>query len=313
MATFLDQKEEVMRLELTPYGKEKFSKGEFSPAYYAFYDNDILYDVSYAPFSGTSGRMGETQNNIATRILTKTPRFGPLTRFSSNVSPVVTLKSLDHSNEFYQDKAYTAPFNRYIGDSSPWSDYVPSWHITVSPHSDVSLTDTTRYRSSQSVPVVTASLLLEYETQNISDNEDPNLMFMLKKNENITLDVQEVNTLFKLNGNFDIEIFKIDESERLLSLGFINPHNEGAQNLYYQAEAGILANNILGMDEEIANAYPVLDEGYVEYFLDIRVDNEVPGVEMPSHTTIYRQNIDRTPTNLCSIIDEIGSAEDWGY
>ena len=182
MATFLNQKEEVIRLELTPYGKEKFSKGEFLPKYYAFYDNDILYDAAHAG-------MIETQNNIATRILTQTPRFGPLTRFSSTLAPVVSLESLNQSNDFYQNEAYTAPFNRFIGDSSPWSDYVPSWHITITPDSDVALTDKVSYRSSHTVPVVTASLSLEYETTNISDDENQNLMYMLKRKEGITLDI----------------------------------------------------------------------------------------------------------------------------
>ena len=67
MTKFLNQKEEVIRIELTPYGKEKFSKGQFMPSYYAFYDNDILYD-------GVYGGITESQNRIVTRITTETPR-----------------------------------------------------------------------------------------------------------------------------------------------------------------------------------------------------------------------------------------------
>ena len=61
MVRFFNQKEEVISLELTPYGKKKFSDGEFMPAFYAFYDSDILYD-------GVYGNLYEEQNNIVTRI-----------------------------------------------------------------------------------------------------------------------------------------------------------------------------------------------------------------------------------------------------
>ena len=36
MVRFFNQKEEVMTLTLTPYGKQKFSEGKFSPKHYAF-------------------------------------------------------------------------------------------------------------------------------------------------------------------------------------------------------------------------------------------------------------------------------------
>ena len=44
MAEFFDKKEDVMDIQLTQYGKHLLSKGEFSPTYYAFYDQDIIYD-----------------------------------------------------------------------------------------------------------------------------------------------------------------------------------------------------------------------------------------------------------------------------
>ena len=133
MTKFLNQKEEVIRIELTPYGKEKFSKGQFKPSYYAFYDNDILYD-------GVYGGITESQNRIVTRITTGTPRLGPITHFSSSVAPVVSLASLNSANDFNQATSYSAPYNRYLGTSSPWSDYMPSWNITLDNLSDVALT-----------------------------------------------------------------------------------------------------------------------------------------------------------------------------
>ncbi len=45
MAKFINRQEEVLQIQLTPYGKHQFSRGEFNPEYYAYYDEDILYDL----------------------------------------------------------------------------------------------------------------------------------------------------------------------------------------------------------------------------------------------------------------------------
>ena len=75
---FLDPKEEVFKIKLTSYGRHLLSAGKFDPEYYAFFDDDIIYDLSY--LSGT-GNTGEPQNNIQERILDKTPRFEGQTSF----------------------------------------------------------------------------------------------------------------------------------------------------------------------------------------------------------------------------------------
>jgi len=57
MTTFFNQKEDVLAVELTPFGKQVLSLGIFNPAFYSFYDSNILYDGKYGGFT-------ETQNNI---------------------------------------------------------------------------------------------------------------------------------------------------------------------------------------------------------------------------------------------------------
>ena len=65
---FFDKKEEVIDIELTQYGKYLLSKGKMKPAFYAFYDDDIIYDHSY-------GGVTEEQNEIEDRIRIETPRL----------------------------------------------------------------------------------------------------------------------------------------------------------------------------------------------------------------------------------------------
>jgi len=45
---FFNPKEEVLDIQLTQQGKRLLSMGKFKPKYYAFYDDDIIYDSSYA-------------------------------------------------------------------------------------------------------------------------------------------------------------------------------------------------------------------------------------------------------------------------
>lgn len=59
--SFLDPKEEVIKFELTAYGKYKHSKGDLRPAFYSFGDSKILYDITAA--SG-SEQQKETGNRI---------------------------------------------------------------------------------------------------------------------------------------------------------------------------------------------------------------------------------------------------------
>ncbi len=65
--SFLDQKEQVIHLVLTKHGKEQISKGLFSPSFYSFVDDDILYDSSNASFT-------EAQNDAQKRIIDETPK-----------------------------------------------------------------------------------------------------------------------------------------------------------------------------------------------------------------------------------------------
>ena len=46
MAKFLDKKEQVIDFKLTSYGRYLLSIGSFKPSYYAFFDNNIMYDTT---------------------------------------------------------------------------------------------------------------------------------------------------------------------------------------------------------------------------------------------------------------------------
>ena len=65
---FLDNKEEVIHFELTPFGKRQFANGKLKPVYYSFSDSDIIYDSAFAS-------LNETQNQSHPRIYDDTARI----------------------------------------------------------------------------------------------------------------------------------------------------------------------------------------------------------------------------------------------
>ena len=86
MAKFLDKKQQVLDIKLTPYGKYLLSVGTFKPAYYAFYDDNILYDGAYAGLL-------EGQNDIIKRIKEDTQYLEGLVKFTDADDEVNTSTS----------------------------------------------------------------------------------------------------------------------------------------------------------------------------------------------------------------------------
>jgi len=60
---FFDNKEEVMDVQLTQFGKRALAMGKFKPTTYAFFDDDILYDIKYSA-SSSVGRELEVEHNF---------------------------------------------------------------------------------------------------------------------------------------------------------------------------------------------------------------------------------------------------------
>lgn len=63
---YFNKKEDILDFQLTEYGKRLLEQGNLKPAYYAFFDDDILYDTETAGFA-------EDQNNADRRIKYETP------------------------------------------------------------------------------------------------------------------------------------------------------------------------------------------------------------------------------------------------
>ena len=128
---FFNRKEEVLDIQLTQYGKHLLSTGDLKPEFYAFFDDDVLYDGEYADVQ-------ENQNDIASRIK-ETPRPKVQYMFQSADKSVLEARqqierekklgrsvSINLQPDADKHYALTLP----IGTSGQGNKYLPSWDIT---------------------------------------------------------------------------------------------------------------------------------------------------------------------------------------
>ena len=144
MAKFLDKKERVIDFKLTDYGHYLLSNGTFKPVYYAFYDDNVLYDGEYAGITGS-------QNSIHGRIKEDTPYIESLTLFSNidyrlqqaTKNPDANADPEVDPNQWYfkgnMNPTLNTPtptnyrFNSMIGDAALDGNtrYAPAWKIVA--------------------------------------------------------------------------------------------------------------------------------------------------------------------------------------
>ena len=125
-------------------------------------------------------------------------------------------------------------------------------------------------------------------------------MFVLESSEQIVLSLEEINTLFKGRGNFDIEVF-VSSSDEMNSIQFINNMFSGVDDLRLQESPQVLLDTIGGTEEIINEVFPVLNDTYAEFFLNIESDEEVSFSEGEGLVTSnYGTSITTNPQTICS-------------
>jgi hypothetical protein len=104
---FFNRKEEVLDIELTQYGKYLLSIGELKPAYYSFFDDDVIYDTQYQgdpPKSDHTGFSGPSENQKDSEDRIKeTPRI----KVQHNFRTVEKTSSQVADDIFYELKYFT--------------------------------------------------------------------------------------------------------------------------------------------------------------------------------------------------------------
>ena len=278
--TFFNKKEEVLDIKLTQFGKQLLSTGRFKPVYYAFYDDNILYDSEHASFE-------EVQNDTEDRIQEDTPQNKTqhlFTSVESNFSTYLNARDDITIPEVDRIRVQSTPEKEFslinaMGDSDLQSINAPNWKITLleGEINDASYFLTSSYQTLR-IPQVnldliyTAKVLDEKETEKrgIPDEEIESVIFRDgsslnisygRGNKNLLLMVEEDGVNFDKN-NFEIEVFSVDPSD-----GSYSP-------LSFVKDRPTIINNLLIVDP-LPTDEVELDDSFVEFFFDVNVDSKI--------------------------------------
>jgi hypothetical protein len=128
--TFFDQKEEVIEIELTQYGKHLLSRGKLKPVYYAFFDDDIIYDAKYGGVDENNGTAVERIKSIP-RSKVQYVFTGIEEQVKKNLELIKSGKETLDSLKLLPTADKHHVLNNRIGTSYLGYDKSPSFNITM--------------------------------------------------------------------------------------------------------------------------------------------------------------------------------------
>jgi len=254
--TFFDRKEEVVEIELTPYGRYLLSLGELEPVYYSFFDDDVVYDSNYIGFSEdqkeTEGRVKETPRAHCQSVFTD---------IELNSNFVYKHDGRRLQNYFERECALSSE----LGVADYYSDNAPSWDIDMlkgeitssvatytgsGPHYNIPQVNIKNPTYEKIVGTIQEGL----EPQPTYEGEREITLFSTDyieiREDSIMLEINEVNSTFQKE-NFEIELFEIVE------------RTEGSTNI-----EGLQPLKFTGPRTK-------QEKQYVGYFLNLDVDEEI--------------------------------------
>ena len=302
MANFFNKKQDVMDIQLTQYGKVKYSQGDFNPTYYSFYDTDITYDGVY---------IGETeiQNEIVTRIKDAVSTK-PIYKFVSSQVNSRILSDLykraiggancsDGQIPGYKPEIENHIYKKPLGNTDLLRDKAPAWYVKTMEDSQPIDQDIIYQGSGsdydnndngstiwydQMIPKLDFKVkyIYNYDGETLPESQ----IVSIEDEQRILLEIEEKNVLNKRLGNFEIEVFIQGDNDatKWNQLMFINRDLVGEENIIS------LLNE---SEEDLENNFPTLTEDMVEYWLDLRVDDEIidRSIPDPEAADIYRKDI----------------------
>ena len=279
MAKFLNKKEQVIDFKLTNYGHYLLSVGELKPTYYAFYDDNVLYDGEHAGITGS-------QNSTRERIKDETQYLEGLTIFNNLDYSLQKYTEGGSDNDFYEanveatlntPNAENYRFNSMIGDAHLDGDTqnAPAWKIVTLEgeiSSSTNVDEINQIRIPQinidvnySLEVKPAKIELDFEGPASSGDR----MMGFPDNEMIQLVMrdpliygEEVNTQL-FSENFEIEVFEVVDT--------VTP-NTFNRKRFIKEEDDVVDGLLVPRKNKIR---PILTTDMSDYYFNVFVDHEI--------------------------------------
>lgn len=290
--TFINQKEEVIQFQLTQYGKYLLSQGELDPVYYAFFDDDILYDGEY-------GNLTEEPNEAQTRIQQETARPRVQVAFSSMEAPIrAAVKNFLNvdawgrpqvTEDSKMEKIQPTVEKNYalaepLGKSKISADFAPSWdaHVLEGEIDGIVNFETGSF-SATKIPQINININYEYKNLRLPPTpaddaeeefyDNSPILYDLEKKD-LVMDLSENNVNFSKN-NFEIEVFEVVKQT--------NSDDELLVQLVFDPRELPPEPELILTDKNITRPYYDPTPEYASYYFDIFVDEEISDEVIVSH------------------------------
>lgn len=278
--TFFNKKEDIINIELTPYGRSLLADGKLTPAYYSFYDDDILYDASSAGFV-------ETNNEIAQRIMTDTPRLRPQRDIVSVEGNIFSNESAENTSHPHT-KTKTNYLTEPLGTSDQSSDFAPSWKATmlqgkISGSVSTYLTGSKEYL--RQIPQINCEIEYKMQIRNTSEDPptrglqiSPALYVSEVYPDGTYIELIEEQVLCQLK---ELEGFTFKDGIEVKAYLFEDTAEENLIPLKFPRESNLIKDGILvDFDNTVGTTDVSLDPTYLSYYVDLLLDKEIPNEDI---------------------------------
>jgi|TARA_R110002124_G_scaffold284539_1_gene461947 hypothetical protein len=296
--TFFNNKEQVLKFELTPYGRYLLSQGKLRPTSYEFVDDDIMYDIQQVARS-------EIQNETYERIKYETPKLIPNPN-KAEITPINYSNAIENFG-IVNKHGYTL-HQAAIGKSSAETKKTPGFSMLML---DGQISGTLAVYNGNSKILSTGSfentfipqfnfdlnyvlkrrqrsrLVQDEDVRVISPEfEDGKVMYI--QEDNIMSFLKEFGSEYEKE-NFEIEVFEITDAEKSIS-GSIFP--EALKTLHFETQQKRLQDGMITENVENLNVIELETNKLVLTYFELLVDDEIDPIELCNNIKdVKRENL----------------------
>lgn len=267
--TFFNRKQDVLKIELTPYGRSLLSNGRLMPKYYAFFDDDVIYDAN-------SIGAEETQAELKDRILNETPRLRPQRDLTSPENLIFSSEKEENSSRPFS-KLELNFLTEPLGTSDGTEDKSASWNLTAIIGEIDSVEQTLNTPGSYLRQIPQVNMTIEYKMQIANDNDNPPVRGQVSPSKTASSQIFQDGTYVEITEEqvilriLEENGFKFKEGMELEAFLFSDDEKE-MRKLKMTPKTKTIINDLL---VETENDYVEIDETYLENYVSIYFDENI--------------------------------------